>query len=377
MSNLFDYLDWRGDLSFSASPFNEVDNLILSILTSFDFENIVPPPNEGGVLRLQDAAEAYFRNQAPPRLGALMSENYPKLLHRCASCERFRSMELSGYVAQSDEVSEEQFATLTFHLPNDTLYVGFRGTDDTLIGWKEDFNLAFLDAIPSQLSALHHVQRVAEQYPTHTLYLGGHSKGGNLAMYSAVHCDPALQQRILRIYNNDGPGLSLSVDAGEHDEILSRVHTIVPQSSVVGMLLRHSDSYHVVYSTNLGLFQHDGFSWQVMGTAFVREDTVDRHSRIADQSLRELLRGLDRSQREAFVDALYEVLTSNGVKTLTELRSGGVKNALHMAKVASTLDASTHEVLFTALRYLLVGSAKGLLEELQQGENFPFRKHLS
>ena len=162
-------------------------------------------------------------------------------------------------------------------LPDGSAYVAFRGTDDTIVGWKEDFNMAFTPEIPAQRYAADYLQQAAAALAFRPLLVGGHSKGGNLAVYAAVFCGEAIQKQIRAVYNNDGPGFYASLlELPEHRRIAGKITTLLPESSVVGMLLEHEEAYQVVRSTQIRLMQHDGFSWQVLGRRFRAPDGACR-----------------------------------------------------------------------------------------------------
>ena len=287
MANLMDYLDWRGDLTLEISPFNEVDALILAELSFVDFDGIVPPPELGRGLPLNEAAEAFFARHGGKDvpMGVLVPDTISKMLRKLMTSPRFRNMTLNGYTALLDDSIEQQFAALTIDLGNGSIYISFRGTDDTIVGWKEDLNMGFLEEIPSQKQAVEYVARVARQYGDKTIRIGGHSKGGNLAVYSAAKSSGEIQERIVAVHNNDGPGFAWDIsETPGHKRIASRIHTILPQTSVVGMLMEHEKRYQVVHSTYDGLYQHDGFSWQVRSlststTSPARESSSMKRSR--------------------------------------------------------------------------------------------------
>ena len=289
MANLLDYLDWRGDLTLAQSPFNEVDNLILAELSFVDFKDIVPAPGEGQGVPLSAAAEAFFaRFPAGEKIdmGVLVPDAIPDMLAKMAGSARFRDMKLSCFTDRLDVGKGEQFAALTIETRDGAVYCSFRGTDDTLAGWKEDFNLACMPEVPAQKKAVGYLQDAARQFPRRKLRLGGHSKGGNLAVYAGVFCPAAVQRCITAIWSNDGPGFHEDIlDLPQHQRVEDRIFSVVPKSSVVGMLLEHEESYAVVDSDQLGFLQHDGFSWQVMGDHFVTLRQMSRQAHLSDLEL--------------------------------------------------------------------------------------------
>ena len=211
--------------------------------------------------------------------------------------------------------------------------------------------MALRDEVPSQLRAVDYVKRAAAQYEGWRLYLGGHSKGGNLAVYSAVNCGAAIQDRILAVYNNDGPGFRKTLlSREEHRRIADRIFTILPKSTVVD-------------STQVGILQHDGFSWCVLGPRFVRMDDLTGIE-TNDRSIREWVDSLDQPQRQQFTDALFEVLSASGATTLAELREQGVKSAAAMLKAMAGLDKETRKALDCAVGVLFIKSgAQSLLDD--------------
>ena len=360
MASILDYLDWRGDITFAERPFNEVDNLLLAELSYLDFGGIVPADFAAAV-PLSDAVAAFTKRTPHADMGVLVPDKIPGLAQKMAASARFRDVLLSGYVCKLDEQTETQFAALCAALPDGTVYAAFRGTDDTIVGWKEDFNMGFLPIVPSQREAADYLRVAAAAFPSQKLRAGGHSKGGNLAVYAAVWCGESVQDQLLAVYNNDGPGFHTSLlDRPEHQRIANRIQTILPESSVVGMLLEHEESYQVVRSNQVGLMQHDGFSWQVLGTQFVHLSGLTEGGRIVDSALRDFVRGLDQEQRIRFVDALFEVLTCTNAETLTDLKDGGFRTAYSMLKTVRSLDPDTRQALSGTLGLLVRSGAKSV-----------------
>lgn len=371
MANILDYLDWRGDIPVGIDGFNEVDGLILAELSFIDFSGLGTSPEAREAIPLRAAAESYFAKQGgeDADMGVLVPHMIPELFRRASAYERFRDLRVSGYEEITDEAREEQFAAVTFEIGDGSVFCAFRGTDDTLTGWKEDLNLGFLEAIPSQTQALSYVKRVARRYSDARLRVGGHSKGGNLAIYSAVYAPEDVQTRIERVYNFDGPGFRESLRNIEgHRRIASRILTVMPQSSVVGMILEHESDAVVAHSTAVGLGQHDGFSWEVRGRSFVHLDDFSREGKRAEETLESWTEALSIPQRRAFADAFYEVLTSTGARTLSDLNEDALKNAASMLKTYHDLDDETRHALSGALALLMRYHAKSVAQEMRESQ---------
>ena len=369
MGNIMDYLDWRGDLTLEAAPFNEVDNLLLSELSFLDLSGIVPDVGEGARVNLREAVTAYFRcgRGQDASMGVLVPDQIPAMAEKMALSRRFAAMGLDCYRARLDPERESQFAAMTVDLGNGCLYLSFRGTDDTLVGWKEDFNMAFLPTVPSQRLAAEYIRDVAARYPRRHLAVGGHSKGGNLAVYAAVFCPARVQRRIQAVYNNDGPGFKEPLAGlAAYQAVRERIVTIVPQSSVVGMLLEHDDNYTVVRSSQPGIyFQHDGFSWEVLGDRFLRLEEISQGGRIHDQAIRAFLAEMDDQQRSAFVDALFEVLGATNARTLTELDADWGRSISAMVRSYKNLSREAKQMLSRAVKVLVRAGTENLVGELE------------
>ena len=318
MANMLDYLVWRGDLSFSEVPITPVDGLLLSTLSYIQFDNMVSKdPYEAPTL--SELSQMFLELPKEAMESRLRDSRDAALIQALGESKRFGPLHLTAAKELLDDKMELQFAAITLLLEDEGALIAFRGTDGTLIGWKEDLNLSFLDVIPGQVEARRYLEDMA-QTCTGKLYVVGHSKGGNLAVYAAIRCKNDTRSRIQAVYNYDGPGFRQKVleDPG-YAEILDRVYTFVPQSSVVGMLLEHEEPYTVVYSTKEGLLQHEPYSWEVLGNGFVELPQVTEGSRMVDETIKNWLAGLSVKEREAFVDALYELLKDSDIKHVGEL----------------------------------------------------------
>ena len=305
MSNLLDYIHWRGDISFAAVPVHAVDALILSELAMCRWEL---------GLRERESApldEIPLLEQGEPVSAGFCEGNDRKLLDTLRTGERFGKVRLSDYVCETDDVTEKQFAAMAFQLADGSCFVAFRGTDRTLVGWKEDCNMAFTRTVPAQEAARDYLARIAEKHPG-PLYVGGHSKGGNLAMFAAATIDASVRERILAVYNFDGPGLSDLIDAPAlYARLTRRLHSFVPQGSIVGLLLAHPDTFTVVKSSGIGFLQHDPYTWQVDGPHFLQLESLSSESVRFDFAFRKWIDGLDEAQRAEFVDTLFSILSAS------------------------------------------------------------------
>ena len=336
MANMLDYIDWRGDITIHQSGINDVDCLIMAQISYMNFDGVVgnePAASFGeAVVTLSEASQRLFELRDSATKGLLLSDNDTLLLKKLASSRRFGSMKLAAYRAVADEEEEKQFGAVCIFPGDATVYISYRGTDDTIVGWKEDLNMSFQTPVPSQVEALKYLNTVAGTFEGR-IRIGGHSKGGNLAIYASVMCYDRLKRRIIEIYNNDGPGfLEPMLEKESYIEIKDRIRTIVPETSIVGMLLEHGDSYEVVKSVSKGIMQHDGLSWQVYKNGFVKLDERSKESLVIDSTLRTWIMGLNDEERIAFVDAIYDMLTKAGIRYLSDLEQYKPAMLNNMAK---------------------------------------------
>ncbi len=358
MSNILDYIAWRGDLSLAASPFNAVDNLILSELIYADLKGIVPA--QGATLA--DAWAAYRREG---RDQSHMVNDPKPLLEAAAGSRRFGGARLDCYADELDPARELQFAAARFLLEDGTAYIAYRGTDDTLTGWREDFNLSFLAETPAQALAVAALNRAAA-LDDRPLRVGGHSKGGNLALYAAAFCDDAARRRLIEVYSNDGPGFNRAVAEDERlSAILDRAVQIIPEASLVGVLLDNRARRMVVRSSGSGVMQHDPYTWEVLGTAFVEAPRAGI-SLYMDETLSQWLAALDDAQRANLTSAVFDTLGASGATTLRELSANRLDAAGSILKAAGAMDPELQKDVLSTLRKLADAGREVLMADLRR-----------
>lgn len=350
MSNIFDYLSWRGDLSLGSVSLCPVDALILSLLPYARFEGIVPESPKGEPVRLADAVRSYFAVSAER---ARSEQNHHTLLTRLSESPRFAPLRLVAAQKEFDAEKGLQFAALTLLLPGQNLFVAFEGTDDTLVGWQEDFRMSYECPVPAQLRAVDYLRKVAAAHPLRRIFVGGHSKGGNLAMFAAVHCGDEHRHRIRAVYNNDGPGFcDDTLSSPEYAELRARIHTYVPQSSIVGVLLEHDDSYQIVKSTGLGLAQHNPYSWEVQGADFVYTDERTAFGLETEAIVDRFINDLSPARKREFGEALFSILGSTEQSTVSGIMGNKLQSVRRILSSYAGLDPDVRDILHDALASL-------------------------
>lgn len=360
MGNIMDYISWRGDLSFEQSQFNEVDNLILACFSYVNLDGIPAVTKQKGI-GLKKLTEEFMKLHTMKELEADKSfiRLAPFMMMEMAKSVRFGKCVVRNYVNDIVTEAEQQFAAMEIVLEDGTSYVSFRGTDDTIIGWKEDFNLS-TGVVPAQKRAIEYLQKISE-HTDGMLRVGGHSKGGNLAIYGSVMCKSA-HEKILEIYSNDGPGFSREFqELPEMKEMMPKIIRIIPEYSIIGTLLEHEKEPVIVASSSKGLLQHDAFSWEVQGPALVRRDSLNKTALRFIEILHKWIDGMDTEQKRLLIEDLFATLQASGYENLSEVQSGGLKSLAAMVKRVEKFAPESRGMM----QELLTAICGGWLEQLQ------------
>ncbi len=309
--NIIDYVRWRGDISFHKAPFNDVDNAILSVFSYVHWENVLNYNNE---MTLEQAWKKYEEIEDE----STMNQNLQLLMDEASASERFRKIKLMYYVREVDIAKEMIFSALTLYLPDRTYYVSFEGTEKSLIGWKEDFNMTYMFPIPSQTMAKDYLAALKFK-PLTRLRLGGHSKGGNLAIYAAVNYPEP--NRIINVYNNDGPGFSKEfLESDAYRVIKPKIISLIPHSSVIGQLMNNDiDEKIILCNTSAIAWQHVLYSWEVDVTRFLEVDKTSNESKFFQEALNRWNSDMTTEQKMLFMNTFYETITSLGITEANQI----------------------------------------------------------
>lgn len=325
MPNIYDYLEWRGDVPLSADPFNEVDNLVLAELAYTQFGGFIP---EGKSASLKKVREDFFAENSREEIRRKENPIHraPLLMDAMVSGRRFSDIQLLDYVNIVDTDKDVQMSAVTYLLEDGSAYIAFRGTDNSVVGWKEDFKLSYLPATGGQRKAAEYLNSTGARI-RRPLRVGGHSKGGNFAVYASACARSNICGRIVNVYTNDGPGFREEFMESEgYKNINSRVISIVPDTSVIGMLLTSNANHIVVRSSEHGLQQHDALTWQVKRNRFVRTELSDTGIFIRTAQ-KDWLSKLDDDARESFVDTVFSVIEATGKETFGEIKNNKSQSA--------------------------------------------------
>ncbi len=362
MANIMDYIAFRGDLSFSERPFNDADSLIMTELAYLSMENITPGIDSDGSIRLEDFCAAY--------LDAGIDQSYlvndPKrLLVACAGSERFRDVRFKASVHIIDDEIDMQFDAVTFVMDDAPLYVAFGGTDNSIAGWKEDCNFSYQRETPGQRKAAEYLDRILEKEPqAEDVRCGGHSKGGNLAVYAAAFCKSPLKSKITHIYSHDGPGFNREVSTQpQYREMLPKVELTIPETSLVGILMSNTKHRTIVKSDGKGPIQHDPYTWQITRDGF---DTVSEQSDsgvFLNTALNRWVDSMDPEERKEFVTTVFELLEASGASTTTEINANKLESLNAILSAAKNMDKERRKAVWDVLMDLAAASRDTFWDE--------------
>lgn len=330
MANMVDYLAWRGEFGLELTPWNEVDALLFATLSYLNFHGT---DNALGwtlaeaerLELLNEATDSYF-------------EKRKKMFLAMAESRRFGDCRMHHYIAETDLEKEMQFSAVCYDLPDNTLVVAFRGTDSTVIGWREDLNMSLLKPVPAQEAAKTYLEHAAGM-DDRPIRLTGHSKGGNLAAYAAACVSPEIQDRIREVYTFDGPGMSPDVFQSEgYRNIAPKIRSYVPQTSIVGMMMEYHRNYTVVHSDAAGIQQHDPLTWQVYGPHFECVESIDETAKTISDTLHDWLKLSDQEERAMFLDVAFGMIESTRATTVSEIMGEKIRNLRSLISSGRDLD---------------------------------------
>ena len=351
MENIIEYIKTYGEYTFAQKPFNEVDSLVICQLSYLNFQPFVPTPEDGqDAVSIQNILE---QNRLDELLsGYWFKDKNEELVRGVAASKRFGNMKLNYHVNVVEEATDTQFSALTCFPDEGICYVAYRGTDATFVGWKEDMNLALSEPTHSQEMAVEYLDMVYQRV-RHGLYVGGHSKGGNLASYAAMNCSEETKENLIHIYNHDGPGFRPEIfEKCDYASVKDRMDKFIPKSSIVGVIMETCQDCEIIESHSIGAMQHCAFNWKIDEDHFVRVEDRTTAKKLQDEALNEWILSLSQEQVHTFVDTLYEVVTASGAEDMFEV-GGDLKGSITRSyEAVKDLDEDTRNAVHTILHAL-------------------------
>lgn len=349
MANIIDYVKVHGGYKINrTAPFCELDAIVLSRFSYLPFHKIKLAEKE----TVASVAEK-MRKLKSKDFGWPEDADY---IEAMGFSKRFSGLKVTDYCSKNSKKITEQFQAISIHVNSFKVFVSYNGTDSSLHGWREDLNLALLDEIPAQLSGAKYFKQIANRYPWKKLYLGGHSKGGNVAMYSAITAPDLYQNRIIKVYAEDAPGMSKKVvekDTGV--SVLPRIIHYIPQDSVVGRLLNHSEKFEVIKSNAKNFWQHNIYSWEVdFATKKLVRSKATKKSDFVDKTLDRWLQDADETQKKEFANLLFKVLEDSKIGTPVDVGAAGIHAIPPLFKSFRSLPRADRGVIISFVKKLLI-----------------------
>ncbi len=374
MGTIINYIEEYGDYTFSEKPFDEVDSLILCQFAYLKFDGLVPGVDDDAPpvsIRQVFENRDYDNLYGDERYREKNTELFLAMVHS----RRFGSLKINYYVNQIELEKETQFSAVTFQPDEELYYIAYRGTDETIVGWKEDLNLAFSEPVPGQLMSVEYLEKSAGKIGK-PFYMGGHSKGGNFAVYAAMNCRQDIQDNIVIIFNHDGPGFRPEVrEKGRFDKIENRIRQTVPHSSMVGMLLSSERNYRVVESRNFGLAQHDPYSWLIEKDNFQIVKQIYSGRMFVDTTINDWILSLNQEQMRIFVDTLYDVVKASEADNLIDFTANWKRSIQGIMSAIKNVDADTTKTMNDIMKALFEMLSQHTKEELQGKKKHGRHRH--
>ena len=330
MTNLNNYIEENQKRISKTTEITELDELVFARISYLPFHKIKKQLNlTKRNFKISEIAEVMKR--LPTTAFAWPDDE--RFIQLLGENPRFQNLKVGFFVRKNDKKLEKQFSAVTIQINFFTMYISFFGTDGTLFGWKEDFNMSFLPEIPAQREALEYLKNISRRYFYKNFYLGGHSKGGNLSIYSAIMAPVRLQKRILKVLNYDGPGLKeelLNHDTGEI-KVLPKIVSYIPEGSVIGRLFTHKEKVVVVRSKAKNFYQHDIYSWEIKDDHFCRAKNT-KSSDILNKTVDDFLASASPEELRFFMDGIFEVFEKSDVEEPVSLMRNWQKYAPKLMK---------------------------------------------
>lgn len=358
MKNMLDYIKEFGHVSFEERAFSEIDALVLTELEYLPLENVVPSDENGeNFVTVKEIAE-YMQEHKQELFDEnpmMITQERHEVSQVIADAPRFQSLKFFGVVSEWDKDTTKQFAAVTVEVEPSVRLVVFRGTDETLIGWKEDFLMTYSPLVAAQTDAKEYLAKQASLWGG-DLMISGHSKGGNLAIYAAATQEEDVQLRIVDIFCFDSPGLYRSVlETKGYQNIVPLAMRYIPQDSLVGLMLESEVPYVIVKSNATGAMQHSAMTWEIEDGQFIKMEKLTKNSQLNDQTFKKWTESVSDEELELFWNVFFELLFSVGIDTVNDLYGQFMHYVQEFLKAAGNMDEEKRELL-TRIALLLVST---------------------
>ncbi|MBR4983739.1 MAG: DUF2974 domain-containing protein [Lachnospiraceae bacterium] len=367
MSHIVSYVKRQKENTFFDVPFNEVDALVLSQFIYLKLDGLIPTTSE--------KKEAVYLYEIANNLDyekVFMDERYRKnnteLFEAMVESKRFRRMKMNYFSDITSVLAETQFSAMTVFLEGGPNVVIYRGTDETMVGWKEDFNMIFKEPVTGQSLSAMYLQQVSEQLEGDFI-VTGHSKGGNFAIYASMNVEDKIQDRIDRVYSFDSPGFRPEIlESVDFNKIKDRIIKYLPHSSIFGMLLQSKENYQIVECFSIGVLQHNPYNWRISGNEFKKVDKLGRSSVFLNETYNEWLYGLSDEELQAYSEIWYKIMQDANITTMLQFTKEPGKALISLIDAIKETDDKTKE--------MAKDLAHGLIEVAKENIRYYAKKYV-
>ena len=364
MKNIFNYINNYGHLSFLEEPFNDIDNLVFSAISYVDYDSAFDVNN----LTIKEIANRYFSKHSNNEINMniIAVKTGIKVLNYIKDTIRYKDLVITNYIYQFSD--ETQFCAMNIKISQNTNYLVFEGTDHLISGWKEDFEFSYKFPVKAQELAIAYLNKNIK-LSSKNIIVGGHSKGGNLALVASMYCHFWKRNKIVKIYNNDGPGLrKAQIESRQYKMIKSRLIHIIPNYSFVGILLRHSRDYKVVFSYESSILAHDLANWKIEGNKLF----LTQLSFLSKELESAILKWLDKYndiEREQFVESLFDICTKAEIDNLVDFKIDKFNNTIKIIKATKELNPETKNMIIDLFKFLVRYCSNDLKNKILPNHN--------
>ncbi len=353
MKDLYDYLKYYGNSSFEELAFNDIDSLILTELTYAKLQEYIPN-QKNKFITLKEFCKLFLNKYSEKdfkKEDYLFPSSY-KLINSLKDCQRFTKAYLYNYINKIN--NETQFGALTIRFPNNLCYVAFEGTDSNIIGWQEDFELIYKFPTISQNLGKEYLNNTINIFDRN-IYVGGHSKGGNIAMYAYMYAKQSIKKRIKTVYNFDGPGfLDNIINSSKYQEMTSKLKMFVPEQSIFGMILGHQ-KYQVVKSHGIGILQHYGDTWCCFGGKFLTGN-LSKKSQKLEKNLKQYLNEMSEEEKIKFIETLSQICVNLNIKNVMQFREIKPISIINFIKEIKNVSGPMKKRFLDVIKMLMLGT---------------------
>lgn len=359
MSSILDYIKKYKNYTFDEVEFNIIDNAIFTSLSYIDFTKVLKYSKKKK-LTIKEAGEIYFRHVYKREINIFSITAAIKIFKSIYTTKRYKDLLLYNYSSKVD--SSKQFAAIFININKYLTYISFEGTDSLVSGWKEDFEMCYNYPVGSQKEAIKYINLHINPFSKRKYIVGGHSKGGNLALVGTMNANFFIRNKIKEIYMFDAPGLKTEqIESKKYKRVKEKIKRIIPNHSIFGLIYGHEREASVVKSKRKGLFAHNMLAWEVNDKEFL-ETNISAFSKKLDERLSEWFESITDTEKEEVFNDLFEILDRANITSLLDIKKNTIKKIRTIIKESKKIKTKTKNVMDELIKIIFL-----LIKEESEG----------